>query len=43
MTIKVEKIGNVVVLRLHRPEKRNALNTELMNALVGIAVARPRP
>ncbi len=34
MTIKIEKVGKVVVLRLHRPEKRNALNTALMEDLL---------
>lgn len=34
MTIKTDMIGNVVLIRLHRPEKRNALSTPLMQALV---------
>ncbi len=35
MNLKIERAGRVVTARLHRPEVRNALSSELMTELVG--------
>ena len=34
MTVKIERHDRVVTVTLHRPEARNALNTDLMTALI---------
>ncbi len=39
MTVQVERKGNVVVIRLNRPEVLNALNSDVMHELVALCKA----
>lgn len=34
MTILIERIGRVVIAKINRPEKLNALNSQVMNDLI---------
>jgi enoyl-CoA hydratase len=42
MTIKIERQGRVVIIKLNRPEVLNALNSEMMRELVGTMQALDR-
>lgn len=43
MTVAVERVGEVAVIRLDRPDRRNAMNAALLRALLGALGSEERP